>query len=180
MGLFCMRCWGVDGSWRMIPRMSRLHTQLFTHLQQWVVVWVYSVTLNNIYSWFLPTVFMHVYVVVVDSCLHTQWLSSLQSGGSNSKWLSLVTLSVRNALCSWSGRQQNGGLLEAGTVSGAALIFPSWTLHVCHACKDVACWRPTSHCSWVSLICLQAMLKTWYRSIHFTHNWPHTESCFVV
>lgn len=106
----------------------------------------------------------HLLMLFIDySCMHTRWLC-LQSGGSITKWRSPVTLSVSDALCSWSGRQQNGQLPEAGTVSGVVLIFPLWTLHVCHAYRDTICWKSScqhhtvlDHSS-VSLVGLQATL----------------------
>ena len=107
---------------------------------------------------------MYILLLYVHACIYTQWLCSLQSGGSISKWHSPVTLSVSDALCSWSGKQQNGELPEAGTVSGVVLIFPSWTLHVCYAYRDAVCCK--SSCQHltvldqlsVSLVGLQATL----------------------
>ena len=127
-----------------------------------VVVHVRLLARKNIYLCFLLIV-QHVYIVVC-SCMLTWWLCSLQSGGSISKWRYLVTLSVSDALCSWSGKQQNGQLPEAGTVSGVVPMFPLWTLHVCHAYRDTVCWK--SSCQHhtvldqlsVSLVGLQATL----------------------
>ena len=130
-----------------------------------VVVCVHLVTWKNIFlPRFVDCSCMYILLLYVHACIYTQWLCSLQSGGSISKWHSPVTLSVSDALCSWSGKQQNGELPEAGTVSGVVLIFPSWTLHVCYAYRDAVCCK--SSCqhltvldqSSVSLVGLQATL----------------------
>lgn len=160
MGPFCMLYWGVDGNWRMIPRMLHLH--IFVCACVWLL-FMYVCWLGRTSTYAFYWLFMHVYIVV-RSCMHTRWLCSLQSGGSISKWRYLVTLSVSDALCSWSGKQQNGQLPEAGTVSGVVPMFPSWTLHVCHAYRDTVCWK--SSCQHhtvldqlsVSLVGLQATL----------------------
>lgn len=128
-----------------------------------VVVYVRLLAQKDIYLCFLLIIYACIYCCCTFMHAYSVALS-LQSGGSITKWRSPVTLSVSDALCSWSGRQQNGQLPEAGTVSGVVLIFPSWTLHVCHAYRDTICWK--SSCqhhtvldqSSVSLVGLQATL----------------------
>ena len=167
MGLFCMPCWGVNGSWGMIPRMS----QLFTHLQQWVVVCVHSVMLNNIYSCFLPT--------AIDClCMYTSllWIhASILSGSllfnqavptaSNSPWW-LWVWEMHSAAGQAGSRMDSSWrrvpLLELCWYFHHELFTYVTRMQRCSMLKVI---RPMSHCSRVSLVCLQPMLKTWYMPI---------------